>query len=129
MNDLGIERVGIISLIDFVEHLEKEEATALIKKTMARADRVLVFTPLGFDHQDGEDSYDFAKKNLQKLFTKEEKELAVKAQTHKSGWTAEDFETLGFDVLVNSNYHAKGEGAIWAQWSRDGGPGPQGPYR
>lgn len=129
LNNLNLDRVGIISLIDFIEHLEKDAALDIIRRAMGRADRVIVFTPLGFDNQSGTDSYDFAKGGFQKEFCEEQKKLAIEAQRHKSGWDVEDFESLGFDVIVNSHYHGNNDGAIWAQWERDGGAGPQGPYK
>jgi hypothetical protein len=74
-------RYETVTLINVIEHLEKEEATRLLKQTEDYAKQIVIFTPLGFMEQnDGE------------------------WNTHRSGWMSEDFGK-GWGVFVFSNYH------------------------
>ena len=111
--------IDIFTIVDVLEHLEKSNAIALLKATQKYADRVLAFTPLGFDKQTGHDEYDFKRPGLRKEFTEEQRDAAIESQRHKSAWQGSDFEDLGFqEVIVSSNYHARGRGAIWAVWDK-----------
>lgn len=65
--------------LDVVEHLNKKDSLALIKKMGSVAKkRVIVLTPNGFYHQDAYDSNPY--------------------QIHKSEWSVLDFQKLGFKV-------------------------------
>ena len=88
-----------VTLLDIVEHVEKDEALRLLEltKPVARVS-VVVFTPHGFLAQapgpDGLDAWGMHGGEFQR---------------HVSGWMPEDFP--GWAVRV--------EGAsLWAQWSR-----------
>lgn len=74
----------LVLLLDVVEHLEKPEALQLIAKaeTVARQ-AVVVETPQGFLPQDI-DILGLGGDHL---------------QTHRSGWEAEEFQALGYDVV------------------------------
>lgn len=65
--------------LDVVEHLDKKESLALIKKmeSIARK-KVVILTPNGFYHQDAYDNNPY--------------------QVHKSKWTIKDFEDLNYNV-------------------------------
>jgi hypothetical protein len=105
----------IILLIDIVEHLDKDAAIDLIRRVQLVANKAIVFTPLGFEEQHGHEHVDFGRGIK---LTSEQRTAAIAAQKHKSGWSPEDFETLGFDVLVDPQYHRANLGAIWAQWEK-----------
>lgn len=113
------DEIDVITIIDVLEHLDKDEALDLLKRAQGWSKRILAFTPLGFDEQHGVDEYTFARPHLKGKFTKEQRELAVELQRHKSGWQASDFEALGFqEIWVDKHYHKHNEGAIWARWDR-----------
>jgi len=114
-----LDKIDTIVIIDVLEHLHKEEAYDILKRAQKRVKRILAFTPLGFDEQSGADEYDFARPGLKGKFTESQRADAIESQRHKSAWQALDFETLGFQkVIVDVNYHRKGEGAIWARWDK-----------
>jgi len=73
--------VDTVFLLDVIEHLDKEEASCLLKATEAIArEQVVIFTPLGFlpqRHPDGKDAWGFD---------------GGQWQEHKSGWQPEDFD-------------------------------------
>lgn len=75
---IGDQSVDAVVSLDVIEHLEKEEGIALLKRleSVARR-RVVVLTPNGFVPQPANDN---------------------PWQLHKSGWTVEDFESLGYRV-------------------------------
>lgn len=119
LEEAGYNNIDVITIIDVLEHLDKDEAKDLLKRAKKCSKRILAFTPLGFDEQTGHDEYDFARPGLKNRFTEEQRDLAIELQRHKSGWEASDFEELGFqDIVVDRNYHRKGEGAIWARWDK-----------
>lgn len=68
---------GIISF-ELIEHLEKSEGAALLKNMERWAKKkIIITTPNGFVSQKGNENA---------------------LEEHKSGWTVEDFEALGFHV-------------------------------
>lgn len=65
--------------LDLIEHLEKPDGYQLIEKMSAVAsDRIIIFTPNGFLEQVDESN---------------------PWNNHRSGWTVDDFEKLGFNVV------------------------------
>jgi hypothetical protein len=80
LTSLPAKSVDTVILADVIEHLEKEVALALLKKTEAVArQQILIFTPLGFlpqAHPDGIDAWGLG---------------GGAWQEHKSGWTPDDF--------------------------------------
>jgi len=103
--------VDTVFLDDVIEHLEKDQALKLLKKTeqIARS-QIVVITPLGFlpqEHPDGKDAWGLN---------------GGAWQEHKSGWQPEDFDDT-WDIFVAQNYHffdnmgkpfEKPFGAMWA---------------
>ncbi len=86
------DSVDTIVLMDVIEHLEKEEGTALLAATVALArGQVVVHTPLGFMPQ-GENE----KKDAWGLD-------GTEWQIHRSGWLPEDFP--GWEVVVCEQFH------------------------
>jgi hypothetical protein len=107
-------------IVDVLEHLPKEQARSLLSSLQFHCTKILAFTPLGFDEQSGHDEYDFARPGLKSKFTDEQREIAIEAQRHKSGWTSNDFVDCYFNhIITDRNYHRKGEGAIWARWDKE----------
>jgi len=103
--------VDTVVLADVIEHLEKDAATALIKKTEALArQQILIFTPLGFlpqSHPDGIDAWGMH---------------GADWQEHKSGWEPTDFGDEWEVIAAKEFYFAdnlgrpfeKPYGAFWA---------------
>ncbi|MBI2852132.1 MAG: glycosyltransferase [Chloroflexi bacterium] len=104
--------VDSIFMLDFIEHLDKEEGKQVIAdcERIARK-QVVVFTPLGFVAQE----YEAGESDAWGLH-------GSQWQIHKSGWLPEDFDE-SWTILASTTYHlvsAKGEtfdppaGAFWA---------------
>jgi hypothetical protein len=103
--------VDTVFLLDVIEHLIKEEAIDLLKKTenIARQ-QIVIFTPLGFmpqEHSDGKDGWGLD---------------GGKWQEHKSGWQPEDFGDE-WDIYASKIFHTVDSmmkpiempfGAFWA---------------
>jgi hypothetical protein len=93
--------VDTIFLVDVIEHLEKDEAAELLRKTVPIARRqVLIFTPYGFMEQpmvEGEDLWGM--------------DTGGNAyQVHRSGWYPQDFEEYSGKynetrVFICPDYH------------------------
>lgn len=113
--------IDSIFLLDFIEHLEKEEGKILLRKceNIARK-QIIVYTPLGFVpqiHMEGrKDRWGMN---------------GGKWQKHKSGWYIEDFDD-SWDLTCAKEYHFddgygnvydKPFSVIWAikniQWNDD----------
>ena len=75
----------IVTLLDFVEHLDKEEAFEIIRhaERIARK-KVIIFTPEGFLKQD--DGEDWGECN-------------PKYQSHKCGFSIEEFRMMGYNII------------------------------
>ncbi len=92
-----------ILFIDVIEHMTKQDGVVCLNfaKTFATK-QVIVFTPLGFMEQGtGEDDLDAWGMH------------GGHWQTHKSGWTPDEFE--GWDILIGEDYHGTHSAfaAIW----------------
>lgn len=98
----------VILGIDFIEHLSRPDAISLIGEMKYLASKVILFTPEG-SHPQEKDHYNMGGDHW---------------QTHRSTWTAEDFERLGFSVERWADFHKWAQdrgcdpGAIWAVWRR-----------
>ncbi len=103
--------VDSVFLIDVIEHLEKEEALALVRATESLCrGQLVVFTPLGFmpqHHPDGKDAWGLD---------------GGRWQEHKSGWQPEDFGA-SWRTFAARSYHEADNlgrrfdtpyGAMWA---------------
>jgi hypothetical protein len=104
----------LVLLIDVVEHFDREDGFDLLAEACrVAAKKVLLWVPEGFMRQDvnhfdaAGSGYDYRP-----------------SQEHKSGWTKEDLEPLGFDVAVWPDYHwdreteQKNIGALFCVWER-----------
>jgi hypothetical protein len=103
--------IDSVFLVDVIEHLEKEEALALLKATEAIVrHQIALFTPLGFlpqEHPNGKDAWGLD---------------GGAWQEHQSGWEPTDFND-SWDIYVSKVFHTtdnKGTpfehpyGALWA---------------
>ena len=75
-----IERVGVVFMLDVIEHMEKEEGFETIRIAREKSDQVVVFTPLGFKEQ----SYKDGEKDAWGM-------NGTYWQTHRSGWVPDEF--------------------------------------
>jgi len=83
-----------VTLIDVIEHFEKEVALEVLSQVEEiAAKKVIVFTPRGFFKQLDVDHYGLGGESFQR---------------HRSGWDVEDFEKLGYNVVIFSKFHDKG---------------------
>jgi len=111
--------IDTIMMLDFIEHLDPEAGRATLAECGRLARRqVVLFTPLGFMPQDESGETDGWGLHGQYW------------QTHRSGWTPEDFDDR-WHVVACRDFHqinGKGErlrepfGALWAVLELDGGP-------
>lgn len=102
--------VDTVIMLDFIEHLEKEEGFKILKE----ADRItrkqiVVFTPLGFVSNDSGNKDNWGLDG-------------IKFQEHKSGWYPEDFGE-DWDIHVSNDFYPQKKqkpddvdfyGCIWA---------------
>lgn len=105
------ESVDTVFLLDLVEHLDKEEGLALLRRTERLARKqVVVYTPLGFlpqSHADGRDAWGLNGGDWQE---------------HKSGWQLDDFDE-SWSIVASKRYFDRDShgtlfkepfGAFWA---------------
>jgi hypothetical protein len=94
-------RPDVVTVLDVVEHIRKEDGLDLLERTLEKAGCVVVFTPLGDMPQDldehGDDAWGFHGNHLQR---------------HLSAWQPEDFPDTA-EVYVDPTFHGS-FGAILA---------------
>jgi hypothetical protein len=108
---LPARSIDTVVLADVIEHLEKDVAAELLRRTQLLARRqVLIFTPLGFlpqSHPDGTDAWGLG---------------GGAWQEHKSGWVPDDFGE-GWEFVGTRQYYFEDNmgrpfeqpfGAFWA---------------
>ena len=113
MRLLPDDSVDSVFGLDFIEHLTKEDGIRFLAEATRVASRqVVVFTPLGFYPQGGGGESGADRWGLD----------GGAWQTHKSGWTLEDFDNT-WDLFCCHDYHQVDEfeqplaepfGALWA---------------
>ena len=80
-------------LLDVIEHFEKEDFLKFLPQLEKIAKKIIILTPNGFVNQDTYDGNEY--------------------QIHKSGWTVEDMEKLGFTCYgVSGLKTLRGEYAV-----------------
>lgn len=104
----------VISIIDGIEHMDKETGLKLIKemKRMCKKE-ILLFTPQG--HAEG----GYLKNEPHNAWGVEG---ADHFQTHKSGWTQEELEEQGFQVILTAediSQHGEPYTALMCRWGKD----------
>ena len=106
--------VDVISIIDGIEHMDKESGVKIITEMKRVAkEKILLFTPQG----PGEDGY--LKNEPHNAWGIEG---ADHFQTHKSGWTTDDLKEQGFTILkevMDTSQHGEPYIAIMAEWNKE----------
>jgi hypothetical protein len=104
LRNLFDNSIDTIFLLDIIEHLEKKDGYLLIQQSIRVARKqIIIFTPLGF---------------MPRHFTEMEKNglwgdiKHGETQTHRSGWTPDDFS--GALNIIANNYHENGYGAFYS---------------
>lgn len=92
-----------VVMLDVIEHMEKSEGLEVLRICREKAAQIVVFTPLGFcdqHYQDGDkDAWGMN---------------GTYWQTHRSGWTPDDFK--GWTIHEDANFHGERGGAFFAIW-------------
>lgn len=97
-----------VTLIDVIEHFEKEVAWDVLRQVEEiAAKRVLVFTPRGFFQQLEVDHYGLGGESFQR---------------HRSGWEVEDFQKLGYNIVIFSKFHDQKNLAFLEVYGKDAEP-------
>lgn len=106
--------VDVISIIDGIEHMDKEVGLALIPEMKRVAkNKILLFTPQG----PGADGY--LKNEPHNAWGIEG---ADHFQLHRSGWTALELKDLGFkaiDIQTSVSQHDEPYEALMMEWIKD----------
>ena len=97
-----------VTLIDVIEHFEKEVGFNVLRQVEEiAAKRVIVFTPRGFFKQIDVDHYGLGGESYQR---------------HRSGWEVEDFQKLGYNVVIFSKFHDQENKAFLQVYGEDAEP-------
>ncbi|MFQ3549584.1 MAG: glycosyltransferase, partial [Armatimonadota bacterium] len=100
-----------ITLLDFIEHLKRDDALKLLEKLEKLAKReIILFIPYETDELLNSKEYETFLREGTKLVPEGQREL----QKHKSTWSTADFEAMGYDTLMIPNFHWEGFGAFFA---------------
>jgi len=91
----------LVLAIDFIEHLTRRSGWAFLREAKRIGRRVAIFTPLGYMEQ----SYAPGELDAWQMD-------GTHWQTHRSGWTPQDFP--GWDIEVLPDFHDHTVGAFWA---------------
>jgi hypothetical protein len=109
---MASKSVDTVFALDFIEHLSKEDGFDFLAQAERIARRqVVLFTPLGFFPQSYEHPNDKDRWGMH----------GTRWQTHRSGWTPEDFP-IEWEIVACRDYHTDGphgpidkpRGSIWA---------------
>lgn len=97
-----------VTLIDVIEHFEKEVGFNVLRQVEEiAAKRVIVFTPRGFFKQIDFDHYGLGGESYQR---------------HRSGWEVEDFQKLGYNIVIFSKFHDQKNKAFLQVYGKDAEP-------
>ena len=100
--------IDSVTLIDVIEHFEKEVAVNVLSQVEEiAAKRVIIFTPRGFFNQIEVDHYGLGGESYQR---------------HRSGWEVEDFQKLGYNVVIFSKFHDQTNSAFVDAYGKDAEP-------
>ena len=91
-----------VIMIDFIEHLSKEDGVDLIKRCQKAFRKIVLSTPEGPYPQDGDPLH----------------EGQDEYQKHRSVWTLDELRTLGFTGSVYPQYYPIRVGYVTAVWER-----------
>ena len=81
----------LVTLLDVIEHFERDQGREFLHTLERKADSVCIFTPDGFYRQDAESHPETAQRP---------------EQWHRSGWTPEEFSEWGYDVIRFPRLHS-----------------------
>lgn len=87
----GLIDVDTIVALDVIEHMERADGEAFVKRALECAKQVVIFTPLGFMPQEELGVTDAWGLNGQEW------------QRHRSGWIPDDFP--GWTTIVQQSFH------------------------
>ena len=109
LNELFLPKsLDCVTLIDVIEHFEKEVAKEVLRQAEEiAAQKVIVFTPRGFFQQLEVDHYGLGGESFQR---------------HRSGWEVEDFQKLGYQVVVFDKFHDQKNLAFLEVYGREAEP-------
>lgn len=97
-----------VTLIDVIEHFEKGVGYDVLRQVEGiAAKKVIVFTPRGFFQQLDVDHYGLGGECYQR---------------HRSGWEVEDFNNLGYNVVIFSKFHDQNNLAFVHVYGKDAEP-------
>ncbi|KJR45340.1 hypothetical protein UF75_4276 [Desulfosporosinus sp. I2] len=97
-----------VTLIDVIEHFEKEVAWDVLRQAEEiAAKKVIVFTPRGFFQQLDVDHYGLGGESFQR---------------HRSGWEVEDFQNCGYNVVIFSKFHDQKNKAFLQVYGKNAEP-------
>ncbi|MDR3539835.1 MAG: class I SAM-dependent methyltransferase [Desulfosporosinus sp.] len=100
--------IDSVTLIDVIEHFEKEVAANVLRQVEEiAAKRVIIFTPRGFFNQKEVDHYGLGGESYQR---------------HRSGWDVEDFQKLGYNIVIFSKFHDQTNSAFVEAYGNDAEP-------
>ncbi|MDR3602253.1 MAG: class I SAM-dependent methyltransferase [Desulfosporosinus sp.] len=97
-----------VTLIDVIEHFEKGIALDVLRQVEnIAAKKVIVFTPRGFFQQIDVDHYGLGGESYQR---------------HRSGWEVEDFQNLGYNIVIFSKFHDQNNQAFLQVYGKEAKP-------
>lgn len=97
-----------ITLIDVLEHFEKEVAWDVLRQVEEiAAKKVIIFTPRGFFQQLEVDHYGLGGESFQR---------------HRSGWEVDDFQNHGYNIIIFSKFHDQKNKAFLEVYGKDAEP-------
>jgi len=98
-----IENVDTVVALDVLEHMERSDGEIFVRKALEKAKKqVVIFTTLGFIQQ----SYADGEKDAWGL-------NGAHWQTHRSGWTPDDFDQE-WTCIVDRKFHGGKGGGFFA---------------
>jgi ubiquinone/menaquinone biosynthesis C-methylase UbiE len=101
----------VVSIIDGIEHMDKESGVKLIHEMKRIGKKILLFTPQGHNETG------YLKNEPHNAWGIEG---ADHLQLHKSGWTVDELKEHGFTIVLTAedvSQHGEPYTAIMAEWS------------
>jgi hypothetical protein len=100
--------VDLVTMIDVIEHFEKDDALELLRQSESVARRrVALFTPRGHFPQSGYDAFELGGEELQR---------------HRSSWEPEELRERGYRVIVIEGMHGPWNSSFVEAFGPDADP-------
>ncbi len=100
--------VDLVTMIDVIEHFEKDDALELLRQSESVAGRrVALFTPRGHFPQSGYDAFELGGEELQR---------------HRSSWEPEELVERGYRVIVMEGLHGPWNSSFVEAFGADAEP-------